>query len=154
MGRLGGWFSALLLMAAMNGQADADGVTVSNAWARATAPGQKVAGVYLDIVSGTDAKLTGVQSPLAARGELHSMRMDNGTMHMRAVEAIDLPAGKAVHLKPGDLHAMLFDLKQALAPGDKLPITLIVVDARGIRHAIAASVQVRNLDGSEPHAHH
>lgn len=125
-------------------------VRVTDAWARATAPGQEVAGVYLDIASDTDARLIGVESPLAGRAQLHLMRMDNGTMRMREVDAIDLPAGKTVSLKPGDLHLMLFDLKRPLKPGDRLPLTLKIEDAKGRTHLVRAIARVRNLDGSEP----
>ncbi|HZP93901.1 MAG TPA: copper chaperone PCu(A)C [Burkholderiales bacterium] len=125
-------------------------VRVTNAWARATAPGQQVAGVYLDIASDTDARLVGVESPLAGRVQLHLMRMDNGIMRMREVNAIDLPAGRTVSLKPGDVHLMLFDLKRPLKPGDRLPLKLKIEDAKGRTHLVDAIARVRNLDGSEP----
>jgi copper(I)-binding protein len=129
-------------------------VEVRNAWARATAPGQQVAGVYFEIVSATDAQLVGLQSPVAVRGELHAMSLENGTMRMRPVEAVALPAGQRVELKPGGLHAMLFELKGPLKPGANLPISIELIDSGGLNHKIPAVVQVRNLDGSEPHHHH
>jgi len=129
----------------------AEGVRVTDVWARATAPGQSVAGIYLNIVSDADARLTAVECRVAGRAELHRMRMDGGTMRMRAVDAIDLPAGQTVALKPGDYHVMLFDLRKPLKPGDQVPIKLTVVDAGGAKRTVAATVQVKNLDGSEPH---
>jgi copper(I)-binding protein len=132
----------------------ADGVQVTGAWARATAPGQPVAGIYLDIVSASDARLTAVETPVAEAAQLHQMRMEGGTMRMRQVQAIDLPAGKTVALKPGDYHVMAFGLKRPLRPGEELPLRLTVVDARGAKRTITTSVQVRNLDGSDPHQHH
>jgi hypothetical protein len=125
-------------------------VRVTDAWARATAPGQKVAGIYLNIVSDADARLTAVESSVAGAAELHRMRMDDGTMRMRQVEAIDLPAGQTVALKPGDYHVMLFELKKALVPGERVPITLTVIDAKGAKRRLEVSARVRNLDGSEP----
>lgn len=145
---------ALLPLVAINALAGQPKVEVLNAWARATAPGQQVAGVYFEIVSSTDAHLVGVQSVVAVRGELHAMSMENGTMRMRPVEAIALPAGQRIELKPGALHAMLFELKRPLTPGTKLPVALQLIDAQGLKHEVPAMVQVRNLDGSEPHQHH
>lgn len=147
--RFQGLWAVLLLSAGVTAQAG-EGVRVADAWARATAPGQKVAGMYLNIVSDSDARLTAVECPLAGRAELHQMRMDGGTMRMRAVEAIDLPAGQTVALKPGDYHVMLFDLKKPLKPGDEVPIRLTVIDVSGAKRTVAATVRVRNLDGSEP----
>jgi copper(I)-binding protein len=131
-----------------------EGVRVTDAWARATAPGQKVAGIYLNIVSDRDARLAAVESSLAGQAELHQMRMDSGTMRMRPVEAIDLPAGQIVTLRPGDYHVMLFDLKRPLKPGDEVPLRLTVTDAAGKKQVVAATARVRNLDGSEPHRDH
>jgi hypothetical protein len=82
----------------------ADAIRVIDPWARATAPGQKVGGVFMEIVSPRDARLTGVASPVAGVAEVHSMTMDGGTMRMRAVEALDLPAGRPVKLAPGGYH--------------------------------------------------
>lgn len=145
---------ALLCLVATNALAAQPKVEVLNAWVRATAPGQQVAGVYFDIVSSTDAQLVGLQSAVAARGELHAMSMDNGTMRMRPVEAVALPAGQRIELKPGALHAMLFELKRPLIPGAKLPVSLQLIDSQGVKHEVPAVVQVRNLDGSDPHKHH
>ncbi|MGH8759762.1 MAG: copper chaperone PCu(A)C, partial [Burkholderiales bacterium] len=40
----------------------ADAIRVIDPWARATVPGQKVGGVFMEIVSRRDARLTGVAS--------------------------------------------------------------------------------------------
>ena len=60
----------------------------------------------------------------AQRVELHSMNMKGDVMEMRQVDAIELPAGKTVELKPGGLHLMFMGLKQPLAVGSKVPVTL------------------------------
>lgn len=132
----------------------AETVRVTEVWARATAPGQKVAGVFLDITASADARLVGVESPVAGKAELHYMRMDDGVMRMRKVEAIDLPGGATVSLKPGGYHVMLFDLKQPLKPGETIALTLTVVVGGNRPVLLETAVSVRNLDGSDPHAHH
>jgi hypothetical protein len=124
----------------------ADAIRVIDPWARATVPGQKVGGVYMEIVSPRDARLTGVASPLAGAAEVHSMTMDGGTMKMRVVDALDLPAGRPVKLAPGGYHVMLFDLKKPLVAGKKVPLTLIIEDAGKRTHKIAVTAIVRSGD--------
>jgi hypothetical protein len=121
----------------------ADAIRVIDPWARATVPGQKVGGVYMEIVSSRDARLTGVASPVADAAEVHSMTMVGGTMKMRVVEALDLPARKAVKLAPGGYHVMLFNLKKPLVAGEKVPLTLVIEDAGKRTYKIAVSAIVR-----------
>jgi copper(I)-binding protein len=111
-----------LLSSAAQGQ----DIEVTGAWARATLPAQKVAGVFMEIRSAAGAKLVGVESPAAGSAEVHEMRNEDMVMRMRKVDALDLPAGKVVKLAPGGYHVMLFDLRQPLAPGDKVKLTLKV----------------------------
>ena len=121
----------------------ADAIRVLDPWARATVPGQKVGGVYMEIVSPRDARLVGVASPAAGTAEVHSMTMDGGTMRMRAVEALDLPAGTPVRLAPGGYHVMLFDLKKPLVAGQKVPLTLVIEENGKRVQKIAVSAIVR-----------
>ncbi len=123
--------------------AAAEPVSVRNAWVRAPVAGQPVAGAYLDLESANDAALVGAETPAAGRVELHSMTMEGGVMKMRQVGRIGLPAGKAVKLAPGGLHLMLFDLKQPLKPGSKVPLTLTVEAAGGTRTAVKVDAEVR-----------
>ncbi len=41
------------------------------------------------------------------------MKMEGGVMKMSAIDALALPAGKTVELKPGGYHVMLMDLVAA-----------------------------------------
>lgn len=115
---------ALLLMATAATAAEKVTVEVSNAWVRATVPGQPVAGAYLDLRAQRPVKLIGVSSPVAKRCEIHDMKDDGGMMTMRAVDSVDLPAGKTVSLAPGGLHVMLFGFSEPLVAGRKVPLTL------------------------------
>jgi len=137
------------------GSACAGEIVVHEAWTRATAPGQTVAGVYFDVQSDSDAKLVGVETTLAGLAELHFMSMEGGVMRMRAVPEVDLPAGKTVKFKPGGLHIMLFDLERPLEAGSEVALSLLIEDAKGRQTQIAVSAEVRNLDGSKAqHRHH
>jgi len=105
------------------GQAAA--IHAEQAWARATAPQQKVGGAYVTLISPDDDQLVGVSSPVAGRAEVHEMRMDGNVMRMREVEGgLALPAGKVVALAPGGYHIMLMDLKQPLVAGQVIPMQL------------------------------
>jgi len=151
---------ALLLMAVFSVPASAfaaDAVRVVNAWTRATVPGQKVAGVYMEILSPMEGSLTGVSFHLARSAEIHSMKMEGGTMKMRPVKSVELPAGKWVKLQPGGLHVMLFDLERPLRAGQKLPMTLTVEFPGQRKREVTVQMTVLNSDAdaqSGEHEHH
>jgi copper(I)-binding protein len=119
-------------------------VEVSEAWARATMPGQKVAGVYMLLKADRASRLVGVRSRAAAAAEVHEMSHAGGVMKMRKVEALDLPANRVVKLEPGGFHVMLFDIGQPLKPGERVALTLIVEQA-GKRVEVPVDAEVRPL---------
>jgi hypothetical protein len=119
------------LLALTAGFACAQTVEVKDAWVRAAVPGQSGTGAFMNITAKDGAKLVGASSPVAGVTEVHEMKMDNDVMRMRAIPALDLPAGKTVALKPGGYHVMLMELKQALPQGSTVPLTLTLRDAKG-----------------------
>jgi len=130
----------------------ADNVKIENAWVRATAPGQKVAGGFLDLTADADMKLVSGSSPVSDSVELHMMRMDDGVMVMRQLPEIDLPKGKTVSLQPGGLHVMFIDLKRQIQDGDKVPLTLTVKNAAGKEQQL--QVEAMAMRGSGMSHHH
>jgi copper(I)-binding protein len=93
-------------------------------------------------------------SPVAEVVEIHEMAMDNQVMRMRAIPALELPAGKAVELKPGGFHVMLMGLKQQVKEGDTVPVTLVVEGADGKRENVEVKAPARTLNaGSGGHRH-
>lgn len=122
-------------------------VKVEHAWMRATAPGQAVAGAFMDITSASDARLMGASSPVAGTVQLHTMSMTDGVMEMREMKEIALPKNKTVKLAPGGLHIMLFDLKQAMKPGDVIPVTLDIATTPKHHEKVEVKVEVRDLGG-------
>lgn len=125
---MGGLILALGL-SALTAPLYAASVTVEEAWTRATAPLQPVAGAYMKLTSDTNAALVGASSPIAGRVEVHMMKMQDGMMFMRAVETLALPKGQTIELKPGSYHLMLMELKKPFRVGDTVPLTLkIMVD--------------------------
>ena len=128
-------------------------VSVTDAWARATMPGQKVSGAYMQIASDADARLVGASSPVVPRVEVHEMKMDGDVMRMREVRAIDLPRGKTVSLAPGGYHIMLMNLAKPIAAGDVIPLTL-VIEADGKRQTVEVKAEARAPMGGGAMHHH
>ena len=130
-------------------------ISVTDAWARATLPGQKVSGAYMQIQADADARLIGVSSPAVARVEVHEMKMDGDVMRMRELKSVDLPKGKIVSLQPGGFHLMLMNVKKPLVAGDIIPFTL-VVESGGKRQKIELKAEARDRDsgGMQHHHHH
>ena len=130
-------------------------VAVSDAWSRASAPGQDSAAVYLRITSQQSARLVAVTSPAANSAEIHSMTHDNSVMKMRELDALPLPAGQEVELGSGGIHLMLIGLKRPLKAGGKVPLTFIVQFADGHKEKIKIKVEVKSLVvGHDTHEHH
>ena len=117
-------------------------VQVEGAWARASVQGQKGTGAFMRLTAKDGARLVRAESPAAGVAEVHEMKMDGDVMKMRAVPALDLPAGKTVELKPGSYHIMLLDLKAPLAKGSAVPLTLVFQDAQGPESRLDLSLPV------------
>jgi copper(I)-binding protein len=75
--------------------------------------------------------------------------MEGGMMKMSAIDKLPLPAGKAVDLKPGGYHVMLFDLKQPLKAGDTVPLTLTFEDKAGRKASVEVRAPVRALGAAD-----
>ncbi len=120
-------------------------VTATDAWVRGTVPAQKTTGAFLTLESSEDAKLISVSTPAAKTVEIHESQQMSGMMHMHAVDAVPLPAGKRVELKPGGFHVMLVDLSKPLGEGDSVPLTLTIEDKNGKRSKVEVNAPVRPL---------
>ncbi|MFN4005578.1 MAG: copper chaperone PCu(A)C [Hylemonella sp.] len=139
---------AALLLAAASAYAQ---VTVKDPWVRATVPHQKATGAFMQLVAAQDARLIEARSPVAGIVEIHEMAMVQDVMKMRAVESLELPAGKTVELKPGGYHVMLMDLKGQVKEGDQVPLTLVVQTRDGQRQTLELKAPARAL-GAGPAA--
>ena len=123
--------------------------TVKNAWVRGTVAQQKATGLFAQITSTAGGRIVGASSPVAGVVEIHEMAMEGSVMRMRAVTALELPAGKAVELKPGGYHVMLLDLKQQLKAGDTVAVTLVVEGKDGKRENVEVKAPVKALGAAE-----
>lgn len=145
---------ALLPAAAQSQEATSKGITVANAWARATPGGATVGAVFLEIRADKDTsdRLTGISSPAADRTEIHSSSMQDGVMKMRRLDTVDLKPGETLVLKPMSEHIMLFDLKRPLKEGDTVDLTLTFEKAGPI--AVKAGVMAMAAMNSQGAHHH
>jgi len=142
---LTGMLRLLLILPGLAGAAQAADVEVKTPWTRATIRLLKVSGAYMELKSARGATLVGASSPVAGNVELHEMRMEGDLMKMRAVRRLPLPAGKVVALMPSGYHLMLYDLKEQLVQGTRIPIRLEFETSGGGRESIEVSAEVRPL---------
>jgi copper(I)-binding protein len=140
-----------LAVALALGPAQAAGPKVEAPWARATVAAQRTGGAYLriDNAAGAADRLIGASSAAAERVELHTMSMQGDVMRMRQVDAIDVPAGEAVELKPGGQHLMLVGLKAPLRDGETIAVELRFEKAG----TMTVSVPVRTGPMAGGHGH-
>jgi periplasmic copper chaperone A len=141
--------AALLATAAI-----AQTVEVKNPWVRPTVPGQKGTGGFAVLTSKIDLQLVGLSAAVAGVSEVHEMKMEaNGTMRMSALPFLDLPAGKAVELRPGGNHLMLMDLKTALPKDTTIPVVLQfkAKDGKSFTQTVSFTVSPRapGTDGTQ-----
>ena len=114
-----------LLAAALPGRA-ADGITVTDAWARFI-PGARNGADYLTIANKGAApdRLIGAEVK-GAMAEIHESKMAaDGTMNMGPLpDGVELPPNTPVMLAPGGVHMMVMGLDPAPKVGDRLAVTL------------------------------
>ena len=103
-------------------------IVIEAPWSRATPGGAKVAGGYMRITNtGSESdRLVGGSTVVAERFEVHRSTVTDGVARMEPVTGgLEIGPGQTVELKPGTLHAMFVDLKQALKPGDTVKGMLV-----------------------------
>ncbi|QEW06075.1 copper chaperone PCu(A)C [Nitrincola iocasae] len=121
----------------------AESVNIHDPYARAVPPGQPNSAAFMQLENATQTDLAVItaQSSASEVAELHTHTNVDGVMQMRQVDSIALPAGETTELKPGGLHIMLIGLKQPLADGDQIDLTLTFSDGS----ATEVTVPVRHI---------
>lgn len=121
------WLGAVTLMLSAGLAPAADLPEVDTPWSRATPPGARVAGGFMQIYNNTDQDFTlvGGSVDFAGRVEVHTMAMEGEVMRMRKLEdGLEIPAGESVMLKPGGFHIMFMELQEGLVEGEDRSVTL------------------------------
>ena len=108
----------------------AEAITITKAYIRATAPGQKVSGAFMTLANASSIPyaLTSVSFNAAGMVELHETSMSGKMMQMRRISQVDIPANGSVELKPGSYHVMLMGLDKGLTAGTTETLTLTFSD--------------------------
>lgn len=101
------------------------GIEIQDAWARPGAEGGMSA-AYFRISNGAGEAdtLRSAQSEVAMLTEVHESFQQQGMMGMREVPFVEIPARSSVVFQQGGLHVMLIRLKEGLAEGDSVALTL------------------------------
>ena len=93
-----------------------------------SAPGEPHGKAYLRGIKNAGVhpeRLLGGSTPVAAKVELHSLKLDANGLRGRPVGAIELPAKTVIKLRhTGDYQLSLIDLKKPLKDGDRFDLTL------------------------------
>ena len=154
--------SLWVLSPAMAHDFKAGDLRIDHPYATPSRPGLSTGAVYFRHIrnAGRSAdRLLSASTPVAGRVEIHRMQLMQGAqgevMQMRAVPALDLPAGATVAMKHGSTdghHLMLLDLKAPLKDGDRFPVTLTFEKA-GV-HEVKVWVQTpRSHASGHDHKH-
>lgn len=108
-------------------------VTAENVFSFATMPGGTTGAVFMTIrnAGNADDRLISAIADVAETVEIHENIIDEetGTMSMRPIEGIDIPAGGEAVLEPKGNHIMLIGLKEPLTIDSNFPLTLIFEQA-------------------------
>lgn len=103
-------------------------IVVDHPYATPTPAGARTGAAYLRRLVNRGQqpdRLIGASTPLADAVEFHRSARDGDVMRMRAIDAIDVPAGAELGLRhDGDTHLMLVGLKEALRDGQRFPLRL------------------------------
>lgn len=111
-------------------------VVVKDAWVGKVPPSSPVAAAYMTITNegNADDKLLSVTSSISGSTMIHQTVIDDqGVAKMNMVDALVIPAGKSVELKPGGTHVMLMDLKEPVTDKDKIELDLKFENAGDIK---------------------
>lgn len=126
-----------------------EGLTVQDAWVRASPPGVDKAAAYFRIRLSEGApndRLVGVVSPDRGQASLHATVSTEAGTSMKSLDGVALAAGETVLFEPGGRHVMVTELDNRLEAGDRLELVLRF-ERRGER---VVEVPVRPLSASGP----
>jgi copper(I)-binding protein len=107
----------------------AEGITITDAYARSASPSAMTGAAFMTITNDgpEDDRLIAARSEAAERVELHTHLIDaNGVARMVEVEdGFVIPAGGSHVLERGGDHVMFLGLTAPFEPGGTVPLTLV-----------------------------
>ena len=135
-------------------QSPAGQVTVVESWIRPTPEGRPMSAAYLTVCNRSDTNLilTGVEATIAQTVELHETTRDrDGVASMAPVDTIEIAPGGSVSLEPGGKHIMLIGVKEPIAAGDDVNLTLQFEAAPSIDLSVKARDENAAMGGHKGH---
>jgi copper(I)-binding protein len=139
----------LAVSAASAADYKAGSLNISDPWSRATPKGASVAAGYMTIKNSGSSpdRLVEGSSNVAAKFELHEVKMENGIAKMRPVKGgSEIKPGETVELKPSSFHVMFVGLKKPLSAGDQFKATLVFEKAGPV--SVDYDVRAMGSEGS------
>ena len=105
-------------------------VEIDGAYARASIPNVPNSAAFFVIKNNSDKDIaiTGANSDIAEKNELHTHIKENKMMKMMTIEKLVVPAKSSLELKSGGDHVMLIGLKKELKAGDEISLELSFSD--------------------------
>lgn len=136
----------------------AEGITVSDAYARSASPRAMTGAAFLSIANtgAEDDRLMAVRSGAAERVELHTHLIDaSGVARMAEVEdGIAIPAGATHRLERGGDHIMFLGLTAHFEEGTTVPVTLVFEKAGEVAVEIPVDLTRGPAQGTGPGSGH
>jgi hypothetical protein len=116
---------------------------IEHPWSRAMPSVAPTAAAYFVVHNrGPEAdRLLGVQTPVAAKAEMHEHVHADGLMKMQQVQSVAIPAGGEVKFEPMGYHVMLFGLQQQAKEGERFPLTLTFEKAGKVEVEVAVQTE-------------
>jgi len=128
----------------------ADGITIHDPYARASAASSQSGAAFMEIMNQTDTddRLVAARSDVARR-ELHThVEDDTGVMRMMEVEeGFAIPAGATHALARGGDHVMFMGLNQSFEHGDEIEVTLVFEQAGEVTVTIPIDLERNPMRG-------
>lgn len=118
----------------------ADGLAVTDAWARTTPPGVTMGVVYFSLHNGgaRSDRLLKLGTTVAASASVHRTEIVQDVARMREVPVLHVAPGETLEFAPGGLHVMLMGLKRPLMEGQTFELELLfeVAGPKKVRVAV------------------
>ena len=130
-------------------------ITVDGPYARASSMMSSSGAAFMIIHNNTDTddRLVGAASDVADKVELHTHKEDeNGVMRMLHVEeGFAIPAGGTIEMVRGGHHVMFLGLKEEMAQGDVISVTLQFEKAGDVTVEVPVDLERKPMHGNMNH---
>ncbi|MCY4379345.1 MAG: copper chaperone PCu(A)C [Candidatus Dadabacteria bacterium] len=126
-------------------------ISVKDPWVRQNPPGTSVTAAYMVIENrgGAADELLEADCSCSASASLHGTEMWEGSMAMKKVASIEVPAGGSVALSPGGYHMML----EGISGDMKESVILELKFRSGARISVKAPVLSPSAAQKRSHPH-